>query len=205
MLMSYGETPDFPEFSEYRVRNVWAAPQLGLARFVRKLLSGPVDVGGQDVDYRKVDINLRDTADWGRFPGLSAKASPGIRRTWRHAACLALPAALIKEVEKIYGGDDAEHNVRHAVARVNSSGDVLAGPLPEGVRFGTFSPCGGEETERRTLLCRVGPRSVLEIVTPALLLPQEGKLLVPDKVEVLDQNVHLLNGLWTLRTGTPVV
>lgn len=201
MPTPHSEMPDFPELMEYQVGNVWGRERMGPFRFLRKLVSGPVDEGGQAVDYRKVAINLHETAVWRRFAGVEASGSPSIRRTWRHAACLAMPAALVEEVEKIYGEDE----VRHAVARVNLSGDVLAGPLPEGVRFGTFSPYGESETDRRTLLCRIGPHGVVEIATPALILPQEGKLLVPDKVEVLDDGVFLAKSQWQGETGTPVV
>lgn len=201
MSTPHSEALDIPELMEYRVGNVWANRRTGVFRFVNRLLSAPVDSGGQAVDYRKVGVNLHDTSAWNRFSGIDMNGSPAIRRTWRHAACLAMPAALIKEVEKVCGED----NVRHAVARVNLNGDVLAGPLPEGVSFGAFNPYSEEDTERRTLLCRIGPHSIVEVATPALILPQEGKLLVPDKVEVLDEAVYLPESIWQGQTRTPVV
>ena len=199
MVLRGSEMVDFPELREYQVGDLWAKQRSDAIRYMTRLMFGPGDLGGVVVDYRKVDIGLKDVAPWPRLEGLGPQARPGMRRTWHHAACLAIPAALVEEVEKIYGAD----TVRPAVARVTHSGDVVAGPLPQGTTFGLFKPYEDESEAWRTMLCRVGPRAVIEIATPALLYGD--KLLVPDKAEVLDEFVVLDKSLWWGKTRTPVV
>jgi hypothetical protein len=196
-----GSSFDAPDFAEYRVGDLWRTPRPRLLKLATQLLLGPDCPGGEVVDYRRTKISMREANYWPRLSGHGKNASPGIRRTWQYAASLALPSAVINEVEKVFGSE----RIRHGVARLTVDGEVYAGPLPEGVQFGVFNPRDDPDAERRTVLARIGPYTTVETITPAFIMRDEGKVLVPGRVEVLDGAVLLRESLWHVRTGTPIV
>jgi hypothetical protein len=199
---SIGEIAEFPEFREYLAPGL--ARRSGVARAMNRLLYGPWHPMGVSVDYHRIDIGPRDRDTWPRLAGMDADrkkdptlVAPGLRLTWRYAACLALPAAVIDEVEKVYQAPP-----QPAVVRLTMRGDVIAGILPK--PFGRYSPFEDGSEGRRTLLCRTGPVTVTEVAIPALVI--DDTLLIPDKVEVLAEQVPLAGvTLWADGAKTPIV
>lgn len=196
--------PEFPDlFLEHGIGNPWAKSSNSMAKLALRVLTDPNCPGGTHVDYRRVRIRMADRT-WRRLKG--ADDAPGLllRRSWRHAAVLAMEG--VAELESIYGPD----NVRHGVVRMTRSGEAEAGLLPEGVRLGTYFPYGEDEAVGEpplgTLMYRTGPTTLTEAAAPALYVPERGKLYVPIKAQVLQEHIPIAElTAWTQTYNTPVV
>lgn len=172
------------------------------------MVSGPGRQYGVLPDYRRIVLPSVETKKWPRLDGYGPDSRdagenlmlPGIRRSWKYAACLAVGSYLEETLKDRYG----DLNVRPAVARITMGGSVMAGLLPPGVDFGRHESFVGNG-EKRTVLHRIGPPGITEVAAMGYLA--NGRILAfPENVEVVDHGIRVdRESYWRDQVGSPVV